>query len=52
MIWFAIIIAIVFGGIVGLFKQSLLQGVRAGLIALVLGIIASILIVYSGVLGG
>ena len=52
MIWFALILAVVVGGVVGLFKRSLAQGLRVGLITLGVGIIVSILILLSGVLGG
>ena len=52
MIWFAIILAVVVGGVVGLLKRSLVQALRAGLITLALGVIVSILILFSGILGG
>jgi ABC-type uncharacterized transport system permease subunit len=52
MIWFAIILAIVVGGIVGLFTRNLRKALRVGIATLVAGIILSTLIVFSGILGG
>ena len=52
MIWFAIILAVVVGGVTGLFRRSLVQALRAGLVTLLLGIAVSILVVLSGILGG
>ena len=52
MIWLVIILALVIGGIVGLFTRNLRKALRVGLIILVTGIILSLLIVYSGLMGG
>jgi len=52
MIWFAMILAVIVAALVGFFKRSLGQAVRAGLITLVAGVILSLLIVYSGLMGG
>ena len=52
MIWFAIILAVFVGGVTGFLKQSLFQGLRAGVVTLLLGIAVSVLVVLSGILGG
>lgn len=52
MIWFVIILALVIGGIVGLFTRNLRKALNVGLTVLVAGIILSLLIVYSGIMGG
>ena len=52
MIWFVIILALVIGGIVGLFTRNLRKSLSIGLTVLVAGIIFSFLIVYSGIMGG
>jgi hypothetical protein len=52
MIWFVIILALVIGGGVGLFTRNFKKALRVGLTVLVAGIILSILIVYSGIMGG
>jgi hypothetical protein len=52
MLWFAIIISIVYGIGIGLITRSLSRALRAGLIALGLGIIVTFVIIYSGIMGG
>jgi hypothetical protein len=52
MIWFAVIFALFIGSAVGIYARSLSKGIRVGLVILVSGIILSILIFYSGILGG
>lgn len=52
MIWIAVILSLFIGGLVGLISRSLVQGLKAGAIVLVLGVLISLLIVYSGVMGG
>jgi hypothetical protein len=52
MIWFAIILAVVVGAVVGLFTTSPTKALRAGLITLAAGVALSILILFSGILGG
>jgi len=52
MIWFAIILALVIGSLVGIFTRNLKKAVGVGLIFLVAGIIFSLIVVYSGIMGG
>ena len=52
MIWFALIFAVVIGGLVGLFTRDLKKGLGAGVISLVAGVLLSLVIVYSGIMGG
>ena len=52
MIWLVIILALVIGGIVGLFTRNLKKAFGVGLTIFVAGTILSLLIVYSGVMGG
>ena len=52
MIWFAIILALVIGGVVGLFTRNLKKALGVGLTTLIAGIIFSFLIIYSGLMGG
>jgi len=52
MIWFAIILAIVIGGVVGLFTRNLKKALVVGSITLIVGVLLSFLIVLSGIMGG
>lgn len=52
MIWFAIILAVVVGGGVALISKNAGRGLKAGAVTLVLGVLVSLLIVYSGLMGG
>jgi len=52
MIWFVIIIALVIGALFGFFTRNIKKGLRVGLYVLVVGIILSVLIVFSGIMGG
>ena len=52
MIWFAIIISVVYAIGIGLTTRSVSRALRAGLLALILGIIVTFVIIYSGIMGG
>jgi len=52
MIWFAIILAVVIGGVVGLFTRNLKKALVVGSATLFVGVLLSFLIVYSGIMGG
>lgn len=52
MIWFVLIFALAVGIAVGLFTQNLKKALSAGVIVVIAGTILSLLIVYSGILGG
>jgi len=52
MIWFVIILALIVGGMVALYTRNLKQALGVGLTIFVTGTILSILIIYSGVMGG
>lgn len=52
MIWFVIILALLIGGVVGLFTRNLNKALGVGLTILITGIVLSFLIVYSGIMGG
>ena len=52
MIWLAIILAAVVGVATAILKRSLFLGLRTGLVTLLFGIGASLVIVLSGILGG
>lgn len=52
MIWFALILSIVIGSVVGLFTRNLKKALVAGMTTLIVGVLLSFLIVYSGIMGG
>ena len=52
MIWFAIILAVIIGALVGLFTRDLKKALVAGFISLTAGVVLSLAIVYSGLMGG
>ena len=52
MVWMVIILALVIGGGFGLFTRNLKKGLGVGLTILITGILLSLLIVYSGIMGG
>jgi len=52
MIWFALILALVVGSIVGLFTRNLKKGILVGLVTLIVGVFLSLIIVFSGIMGG
>jgi len=52
MIWFAIILACVVAIVVGVYTRDLKKTLRVGIITLIAGTFLSLLIVYSGVMGG
>ncbi len=52
MIWFAIILAFATAVLVGIFTRKLKKSILAGVITLIIGAILSLMIVYSGIMGG
>jgi uncharacterized protein YqhQ len=52
MIWFALILAIAVGSLVGFITRNLRKALRLALLTFIGGIVISILIILSGVLGG
>ncbi|MBT6061445.1 MAG: hypothetical protein HN736_02375 [Anaerolineae bacterium] len=52
MIWFVIILALVIGGVVGLFTRDFKKALSVGLTLFIGGFLLSILIVLSGIMGG
>lgn len=52
MFWFVIILAVVVGGLVGFITRNLKKGFQIGLTVFIVGIVLSLLIVYSGLMGG
>ena len=52
MIWFALILALVIGSVVGLFTRNLKKALAVGMSTLIVGVLLSFLIVYSGIMGG
>ena len=52
MIWFALILSLVIGGAAGLFTRNLKKALGVGLTSLIAGIVLSLIIVYSGIMGG
>ncbi len=52
MIWFVIILAVVIGGAVGLLTRNVIKALGVGVTILIAGSVISILIVYSGIMGG
>ena len=52
MIWFAIILALVIATLVALYTRNIKQALVIGFMVLVAGVILSLIIVYSGIMGG
>ncbi|MFC2028920.1 hypothetical protein ACFLTX_03225 [Chloroflexota bacterium] len=52
MLWIVIIVALVIGIVAGLISKNPRKGLGVGFTILVAGTILSILIVYSGIMGG
>lgn len=52
MLWFAMILAIIVGGVVGLFTRNLKKALVVGSATLIMGVLLSFLIILSGILGG
>ncbi len=52
VVWFALILALGVGGLVGIFTRNLRKALKFALITLLGGISLSILIILSGILGG
>jgi len=52
MIWFALILAVIVGIITGIFTRSLSRAVLVSLGTFALGVVLSLMIVYSGLMGG
>jgi Na+/H+-dicarboxylate symporter len=52
MLWYALILAIVVGSLVGLFTRNLGKALKIAFLTFLGGIVLSLLIILSGVLGG
>jgi len=52
MIWFALILAVIVGIITVIFTRSLRRAVIVALGTFALGVVLSLIIVYSGLMGG
>ena len=52
MIWFAIILAIIVGVIAGILTRSFRRAVKVFLGTLALGVVLSLVIIFSGLMGG
>jgi hypothetical protein len=52
MIWFVIILAVVIGGVVVLLTRNIIKALGVGVAILIAGSLISLLIIYSGILGG
>ena len=52
MLWLALILAIIIGSLVGLFTRNLKKALVFGSASLVVGVLLSLLIVLSGIMGG
>lgn len=52
MFWFALILAIVVSLAVGLFTRDITRALRAGLITLGAGVVLSLVLIFSGMMGG
>ena len=52
MIWFAAILALVIGALFGLITRNFKKGVMAGFVTFIAGVMLSILIISSGIMGG
>jgi len=52
MIWYALILAIVVGILSGLFTKNLRKALKIALLTFLGGVVLSLLIILSGVLGG
>jgi hypothetical protein len=52
MIWFALILALLITGLVGLLTRNLKKALVVGSVTLIVGVLLSFLIVLSGIMGG
>ena len=52
MLWYALILGLVVGGVALLLTREVRQALRFGGIALAFGVVISLLITFSGLLGG
>ena len=52
MIWYALILALGAGVLVGIFTRDLRKALKVALVTFVAGVVTSVLIILSGVLGG
>ena len=52
MIWYALILALGAGVLVGIFTRNLRKALKVALVTLLVGVLSSLLIILSGVLGG
>ncbi len=52
MIWFAAILAVIAGIIAAIFTRSISRAFLVALATFILGVFISLIIVYSGLLGG
>jgi hypothetical protein len=52
MIWYAIILALGAGVLVGIFTRDLRKALKVALVTFLAGVVLSLLIILSGVLGG
>lgn len=52
MIWFAVILAFILAVVTGLLTRDIEKALVVGLTALIVGVLLSLLIVYSGLMGG
>ena len=52
MIWFVLILALALGAVVGLFTRNLRKALTVGLATFVVGTALSLLIIFSGAMGG
>ena len=52
MLWFALILAIIIAVLVGLFTRNIKKALVFGSASLIIGVSLSLLIIYSGIMGG
>jgi Na+/H+-dicarboxylate symporter len=52
MLWFALILAIIIGVLVGLITRNLKKALMFGAASLIIGVLFSFLILFSGIMGG
>ncbi|MFV1950327.1 MAG: hypothetical protein ACC633_10425 [Anaerolineales bacterium] len=52
MIWYTLILSLTIGGLVGIFTRNLRKALKVALFTFIAGVVLSVLIILSGVLGG
>ena len=52
MIWLVLALVFIIAGIVGLYTRDLRKVLIAGMTTLITGVVLSLIIVYSGIMGG